>query len=103
MKHPRNDTSDKDNRKPAFERISEQDKNARGFAQKPENICGSDVPAADGADVNPARFRHQKSRWNRAQQIGRKAGEDVTRNEHAIVYGCISGRWKAENLPVVRQ
>ena len=92
MEEHRNETPDGEYCQPPFERVSEQNKNPSRFAEEPENVRRSDVPAADRADVDSTRFRDQKSRRNRAQQIGREGSEDVSRNEHAIVYGCTSAR-----------
>src|SRR5206468_8175154 len=68
---------------PAFECVRKQNKYSRRYAQVSKYIRRADVPAADRADIDPARLRHQESGWNRAEQITNHHRHDVSHNWHS--------------------
>ena len=81
-----------------FQRIHQQHKNPRRFAQHAHRIGRADVPAAHAANVYPLRLRDEIAKRNRAEQIRAERDQDVTQNCHSAnltVAGC---RLKVESL-----
>ena len=61
-----------------FQRVQQQHDNPRRFAEHAHGVRRADVAAADGADVNALRLRHEKAGRNRAEQIRGERGQDVS-------------------------
>ena len=70
-------------RRVTFEPVKDQDKNPGGFADHTENVSGSDVAAADGANIDPFCFPHQETCGNGAEQISCNGSEHICANVHA--------------------
>src|ERR1035438_9282339 len=65
-----------------FQHVHEQHKDTRRLAQHAHGVRRADVAAADTADINALRLRHEKAKWNRAEQIRGERDQDVTQNWH---------------------
>ena len=71
-------------RRVTFEPVKDQDKNPGRLADHTENVGGSDVAAADGANIDPARLRDEKSRRNGSDKIRQHNQRDIAHNVHIV-------------------
>ena len=79
-----NESAEKLTRKESLQRVNDEDKNAGGFTEDAKHICRADIPAADGANINAARLRDEKSRRNGSDKIRQHDQRDVAHNVHIL-------------------
>ena len=52
-----------------FADIAQKGQNPPFLSKTPENICRTDIAAADRANINPLGQPHDKAKWNRTDKI----------------------------------